>query len=90
MTQVKAVVFDSDGCRVDPHEAIMVGNSVVDILTGKRAGAFAAIGVAHGCGSSEDLRNAGADYILEGLPAVENMIFSLMAQGNMARSNPFV
>jgi HAD superfamily hydrolase (TIGR01509 family) len=66
-------------CGVNPNEAVMVGDSVADIRTGKDAGAFATIGVTHGYGAAKDLKEAGANYLLEGLPAVEHMILDLMS-----------
>ena len=57
-----------------PHEAIMVGDSVVDILVGKNAGVKKTIGVSHGFGSVEALRAAGADHIIHNIPSLLDVL----------------
>ncbi len=57
---------------VQAAECVMVGDTTVDILAAKRAGAQA-IGVLSGFGEEDELRAAGADHILPSvadLPAV--------------------
>lgn len=48
---------------VDPAECLMVGDTTVDILSARRAGAQS-IGVLCGFGDEKELRRAGADLIL--------------------------
>ena len=49
--------------RSKPERVLYVGDSAVDIQTAKNAGA-ASIGVAWGFRDEEELRNAGADYVV--------------------------
>jgi phosphoglycolate phosphatase len=55
----------------------MVGDTSADIMTGKNGGAFATIGVTHGFGSRDSLEAAGADYIVDDLSAVLQVIKEL-------------
>ena len=55
--------------QVDPKYAVFVGDSVTDILTGKKSGAYT-IGVLTGIGSKEKLESAGADLILESVKSL--------------------
>lgn len=48
---------------VQPHECLMVGDTTVDIRSGKAAGAQT-VGVLCGFGQEKELRRAGADLIL--------------------------
>lgn len=48
---------------VSPHEAVMVGDTVVDIETGKNAGCALSIGITHGFGTRDQLETAGADFV---------------------------
>src|SRR5690606_39549094 len=76
--------WSSDVCSSDsqlgvPVEAcVMVGDTTVDILAAKRAGAQA-IGVLSGFGEEAELRAAGADLIL---PSVAEL------PGVLIKSNP--
>lgn len=45
------------------HRAVMVGDRLFDVEGARKAG-VESIGVSYGCGSEEELRSAGADYIL--------------------------
>lgn len=49
---------------VDPFHCLMVGDTVVDIKAGKAAGAQT-VGVLCGFGEEEELRQAGADMIID-------------------------
>lgn len=64
-------------CGVEPEEAVMVGDMVVDILAGKNAGALAAIGVTHGCGYFNDLKRVGADFVASDLIEVQQIVEEL-------------
>jgi HAD superfamily hydrolase (TIGR01509 family) len=50
---------------VPPQNAIYVGDMPTDIEAGKGAGLAATVGAAYGFFSSEKLKDAGADYIIE-------------------------
>ncbi len=54
-------------CGVNPQHTVMVGDMAVDVLTGKNVNALATIGVTHGFGNRESLEEAGADYIIDSL-----------------------
>ena len=55
--------------HVDPQDATFVGDSVTDILTGKKVRTYT-IGVLTGIGSKEELENAGADLVLESVKSL--------------------
>jgi len=83
--RIKAPKPDPEGfllavheCGVKPGEAIMVGDTTVDIHTGKNAGAFATIAVTHGYSSVDKLRSVNPDYLLEDLYAVKSTICKLL------------
>jgi HAD superfamily hydrolase (TIGR01549 family) len=61
-------------CGVAATEAVMVGDSLVDIAAGQAAGALATIGITHGNGTYDDLQRAGADYIVGSLPEIAPII----------------
>jgi phosphoglycolate phosphatase len=54
------------GMELDPHRALVVGDTPLDIVAAHGAGAVA-VGVASGRSSAEQLREAGADHALESL-----------------------
>ena len=54
---------------VKADACLMIGDTTVDILAGKRAGAQTA-GVLSGFGEEQELRDAGADMILESVAAL--------------------
>jgi len=64
------------GERIDPAEALLVGDTPLDIDAAHGAGAVA-VGVATGHYSEQELSEAGADYVLptleQGLPLGETM-----------------
>jgi phosphoglycolate phosphatase len=51
---------------INPGKCIVVGDHPYDILSGKRAGVWAA-GVLTGLAPKKDLKEAGADYIFKDL-----------------------
>lgn len=63
-------------CGVTPQEAIMVGDTVVDIETGNNADAFCTIALTHGFGTKEDLQHAKPDYIVESLHELKALMAS--------------
>lgn len=60
--------------RVHPERTVMIGDSVVDILTGKAAGVSRTIGVLHGFGDPQELKRAGADYVTEDLERLPTLL----------------
>jgi len=56
-----------------PQECVMIGDTTVDILAGKRAGAQT-VGVLCGFGTERELRRAGADVILRDLHDVYQLL----------------
>lgn len=58
----------------NPHETIMVGDSVVDVLVGKAVGVQKIVGVSHGFGSVSALRDAGADHIIHNIPSLLDVL----------------
>ncbi len=50
-----------------PEEAAMVGDLAADVIAGQSAGVATTIGLTHGFGSEQMLREAGADYIIASL-----------------------
>jgi len=60
--------------QLTPAETIMVGDTVVDVLTGKNAGVKKTVGVAHGFGNIEALRAAGADHIIKDIPSLLDVL----------------
>ncbi len=60
----------------DMADAIMVGDRSYDILGAKAVG-MQSIGVLYGYGSREELSEAGADYIVETVEELENLLLKL-------------
>jgi pyrophosphatase PpaX len=63
------------GIRAD--EAIMVGDTTADIEAGKAAGVAATIGITHGFADRTMLEDVGADYIVDTLEELEQVILEL-------------
>ena len=59
--------------HTDARDTLVVGDMAVDILMGARAGALTC-GVTWGNGSRHELEQAGADYIIESIDELENLI----------------
>lgn len=58
------IVWAADQMGVSPHECLMIGDTIVDILAATAAGAQS-VGVLCGFGEEDELREAGADLILK-------------------------
>ncbi len=56
----------AESMGLKPEECVMIGDTTVDILAGKRAGAQT-VGLLCGFGEEEELRRAGADLICKDL-----------------------
>jgi HAD superfamily hydrolase (TIGR01549 family) len=63
------LLFAAQRLGVDPHSILMVGDTTVDIKTGRRAKAQT-LGVLCGFGTQKELNHAGADLIL---PSTANL-----------------
>lgn len=59
---------------VQPHEAIMLGDLPTDIQTARAASLAASVGITHGFGSRESLQAAGADYIIDSLAELPEVV----------------
>lgn len=57
------LLFAADAMGVDPTECLMIGDTTIDIRTGKSAGAQT-VGVLCGFGTESELRRTGANLIL--------------------------
>ena len=80
---VKATKPDTEGLvkalhelGVKPEEAIMVGDLEADITAGKKAGVLT-VGISHGFGTEEELRNAGADKVVGSLAELRALVETL-------------
>ena len=60
------VLWAAEQMKVAPENCVMIGDTTVDILAGKAAGAQT-IGVLCGFGTESELRRAGADLIVNTL-----------------------
>ena len=57
------LLYAADAMSVSPAECLMIGDTRIDIATGRSAGAQT-VGVLCGFGTEQELREAGADLIL--------------------------
>lgn len=68
-------ILHAAGCvGIQPDACLMIGDTTVDILAGKRAGAQT-VGVLCGFGTERELRKAGADLIVQDLHALYSILF---------------
>jgi len=58
-----------------PHECLMIGDTTVDVLAGKSAGAQT-VGLLCGFGTEKELRKAGADVVLRDLGELKQLLDS--------------
>jgi HAD superfamily hydrolase (TIGR01549 family) len=61
-------------CGVKPEESIMVGDTVIDIQTGRNASALATIAITHGYDLPGNLAKSEPDYVVNSLGEIENII----------------
>ena len=66
-------------CGVEPEQAIMVGDTVIDIETGKNSHAFATIAVTHGFSLTKDLRQAQPNYIVKDISGIKETLLKLVS-----------
>lgn len=67
------LLFAAQRLGVDPHSILMVGDTTVDIKTGRRAGAQT-LGVLCGFGTEKELIRSGADLILPSTADLKDLI----------------
>jgi HAD superfamily hydrolase (TIGR01549 family) len=67
------LLFAAQRLKIDPHNILMVGDTTVDIKTGRRAGAQT-LGVLCGFGTEKELIRAGADLILPSTADLKNLL----------------
>jgi len=68
------VLHAAKAMGLDPRECVMIGDTTVDILAGRRAGAQT-VGLLCGFGTERELRKAGADVILKDLEELHVLLF---------------
>jgi len=57
-----------------PHGAVVVGDTPDVILAGKQARVHGTVGITHGFASADELRQAGADWVVATIPAVLDVL----------------
>lgn len=68
------VLYAAQQMQISPQECLIIGDTPVDILSGKRAGAQT-VGLLCGFGTERELRRAGADLILNDLHELRDLLF---------------
>jgi HAD superfamily hydrolase (TIGR01549 family) len=68
------IIHAAKSMGVNPSECVMIGDTTVDILAGKLAGAQT-IGLLCGFGTEKELHRAGADLIVKELVDLEGVFF---------------
>jgi phosphoglycolate phosphatase len=74
-----------DRLEVSAEDAIMVGDTTMDILAGKRIG-MRTVGVLTGRTSRQELLESGADYVLESASQLTGLIEGLSSQSQVTHS----
>ncbi len=69
----EAAILIAKELSVDVSETVFIGDTYVDITTGKSAG-MTAIGVLWGFRNEEELKNAGADYIVSNAEEISEIV----------------
>ena len=69
------VLYAANAMGLDPRYCVMIGDTTVDILAGRRAGAQT-VGLLCGFGTERELRKAGADVILNDLEELHALLFT--------------
>lgn len=67
------VIFAAEGMGLSPEVCVMIGDTTVDILAGKSAGAQT-VGLLCGFGTEDELRLAGADLIVRDLEELHRVL----------------
>ncbi len=69
------ILWAAEKMGVRPEECLMVGDTTIDIRAAKAAGAQS-VGVLCGFGKEDELKNAGADLILENTSILADVLIS--------------
>lgn len=67
------VLFAAKCMNIHPENCVMIGDTTVDMLAGKRAGAQT-VGVLCGFGTEKELRRAGADLLVKDLTELHEIL----------------
>jgi phosphoglycolate phosphatase len=59
--------------KIDPRDALIVGDRLYDVRGAKIGGIFS-VGVSWGYGGREELERAGADYVVDSVPQLEQLL----------------
>lgn len=68
------VLLALEQLRIQPTQAVMVGDLPADITAAKAAGLTKTIGITHGFGTVEMLSEAGADYTIDSLEEIPKLL----------------
>ena len=66
-------IWAAEQLNLPPEHCLMVGDTTVDILSGRRAG-MQTVGVLCGFGTARELRKAGADLLLPSTAALDQVL----------------
>jgi len=66
------ILWAAERMGIAPANCVMVGDTTVDVVAGRAAGAQT-IGVLCGFGTEKELRRAGADLIVQNLEEIQNL-----------------
>jgi phosphoglycolate phosphatase-like HAD superfamily hydrolase len=69
------IIWTAEQMGVSPTECLMIGDTTVDIRAAKAAGAQS-VGVLCGFGQEAELRNAGADLILDNTAQLPDVLLN--------------
>lgn len=61
------ILFAAEKFEVKPSEILKIGDSIIDIEEGKNAGCALSIGITTGAHTSEQLKSANPDYVIDNL-----------------------
>ena len=77
--KAEVIKYAVDTLAINPHDAIMIGDRKYDVI-GSRAHGIDSIGVLYGYSSKGELREAGANYIVETVEELGEKIIDLGAK----------
>jgi HAD superfamily hydrolase (TIGR01549 family) len=75
------VLLALDKLQISPNKAVMIGDLAADIIAAKEAKVLA-VGITHGFGSRLVLEEAGADYIIDSLMALPEVLDTIEQNGS--------
>lgn len=77
----KVAAFLKLKARYPGEKILFIGDTKGDILEGKKAGLDLLIGVTYGWGFKKDLKEAGADYLVDSVEELASLLKQITAQG---------